>query len=155
MSRRIFRPGLSVEEKKKIFFSRVDVKGEDECWEWKGGCSKKYPYCAGGMAYKVCWELHFGELPKFNRQGRKQVVRHLCGNKICVNPNHLTLGTHSDNSNDRYNGGKGLVLTQEDVRVARGLRMHGLPYVEIADMFSVSYATIRYAILGKGNYIYY
>jgi len=29
------------------------------------------------------------------------VVRHLCNNKACINPNHLTAGTHADNVQDK------------------------------------------------------
>ena len=31
------------------------------------------------------------------------VVRHTCDNKLCINPDHLVLGTHNDNVQDRVN----------------------------------------------------
>jgi hypothetical protein len=33
------------------------------------------------------------------------VVRHLCNRKDCVNPLHLTTGTHADNAQDRIRDG--------------------------------------------------
>lgn len=32
--------------------------------------------------------------------GREEVVRHLCNNRRCVNPRHLTLGSQRDNNRD-------------------------------------------------------
>ena len=34
--------------------------------------------------------------------GRDQVVRHRCHERLCVNPEHLTLGTQADNKRDDW-----------------------------------------------------
>ena len=71
------------------------------CWECNSHatCSEEYPVAT----VQGVWDRihrhsfrHFnGEIPIVN------VVRHTCDNKLCVNPNHLILGTHKDNVADR------------------------------------------------------
>jgi hypothetical protein len=52
-------------------------------------------------AHRVAWELTFQkEVP------RGKVVRHTCDNPVCVNPQHLELGTQLDNVRDRVERGR-------------------------------------------------
>ena len=45
------------------------------------------------------------------------IVRHKCDTPSCLNPEHLTLGTYSDNAKDRYKRGRSPTkLSFEDVR---------------------------------------
>lgn len=90
------------------FWSRV--RKSDGCWEWQGyimpngygqvGRAGKNIY-----AHRASWEMHFGPSEK--------CVMHLCDNRICVRPDHLTVGTHADNSADM----------RSKNRQARGTRM--------------------------------
>jgi hypothetical protein len=53
-------------------------------------------------AHRVAWELaNCDEIPE------NLIVRHLCKikNKLCVNPDHLTIGTQQQNSQDEVDGG--------------------------------------------------
>ncbi len=78
------------------------VERSDGCWLWKAGknlqgygmiCMKKH-----GMthlsAHKFSWLLHHGPIPI------GLCVLHKCDTPACVNPDHLWLGTHKDNSED-------------------------------------------------------
>lgn len=48
-------------------------------------------------------------------------VRHLCGNKLCVNPEHLTIGTQSDNEKDKHHHGTARYYAQYGCRNHRGI----------------------------------
>jgi len=39
-------------------------------------------------------------IPKYNEKGEDLVIRHICNDPRCVNPDHLELGTHSENNYD-------------------------------------------------------
>lgn len=74
------------------------------CWSWLGvvsdsgyGVLRSHPYT---LAHRYSYELATGcSIP------RGKMIRHLCGNKLCVNPMHLALGSHKDNAQDEVDRG--------------------------------------------------
>jgi hypothetical protein len=92
------------------FWRRVE-KG-DGCWTWK---SSHFPNGYASLhlnknkwllAHRLAYQLIIGEIPS------GLIVMHLCDNRGCVRPDHLRLGTQTDNMHDasmkgRLPGGTG------------------------------------------------
>jgi hypothetical protein len=89
------------------FWSHVDIRGENDCWEWKLYRTKK-GYGSFQLsrrhgpkrAHRVAYYLHTGTNPGDLR------VRHSCDNPPCCNPVHLRLGTDLDNVRDMIERGR-------------------------------------------------
>jgi hypothetical protein len=88
------------------FRSKVDRRGPDECWPWTAGrdvsghgvfwLKPKYR-----PAHVVAWEIENGPMPE------GLIGLHTCDNPPCVNPNHITPGTHRQNKMDSVLRGRG------------------------------------------------
>jgi len=108
------------------------------------------------MAHRVSWELFNGPIPN------GLCVCHTCDNRICVNPEHLFLGTHKDNTHDAIQKGrwsdpptaKGIdahnaKLSFTDVQQIQELYRHGYgTQKEIGVLFGVGRSTVSNIICG-------
>lgn len=102
------------------------------------------------LAHRLSYELSFGPIPD------GLIVRHKCDNPPCVDPDHLEVGTHSDNFRDRDERGRtarGMTngtakLTDEDVRKIRQMRSDGWTYAELAALCGVGTTTIGRVVKG-------
>lgn len=82
------------------FWTKVDIQESDKCWDWLAGTFASGYGCFavhgfGERAHRVSWTSFNGDIPI------DKLVLHRCDNRLCVNPNHLYLGSRSDNQRDR------------------------------------------------------
>jgi len=107
-------PQKKLGKKGAPFWSRVAKREPDECWEWTGARMEvgygayRLPKERGGKletAHREAWRLTHPDQPIGDL-----LVLHSCDNRPCVNPAHLWLGTHKDNTRDMFakgrNGGR-------------------------------------------------
>lgn len=144
------------EQDAKRFWSKVDIRGSDECWDWQAGGHAGYGTFMHDRkqeyVHRIAWMIVNDQ-----RVPDGLVVRHKCDNRRCCNPTHLELGTQVDNMRDMVERGRSArgskatsaVLDEDDVveilRLLSGKRMQK----EIAAMFGVSRETINAIATGR------
>ena len=141
----------------EILGSAYDVNGE--CWEWNRG---KIPDGYGvlkvvgrnWLAHRLAYLLAHGELDD------DSYVCHRCDNPSCIRPEHLFVGTQTENMQDMSKKGRGGRVRGEthfrarlNVETVRQIRHqhHNLGYSQerIARLFDVSQSTISAVIQRK------
>ena len=143
----------------EMFWSRVDVKDKDSCWNWLGPTtgSGYGHFWIGGRStgkdiqvHRLSWELYNKiDIPK------GLWVLHKCDNRRCVNPNHLSLGTSGMNQRDRFErnptirGGRVSSISVNDIEKIKQLHKDGMSVRKIAPLFSKSPAYISLLINNK------
>jgi len=91
---------------KERLLSHITIDQKTGCWNWN-----RYRMPTGygqigtegskpEMTHRVSWKLFKGPIPD------GLWVLHKCDNPACVNPDHLFLGTHTDNMKDCVKKGR-------------------------------------------------
>ena len=150
-----------LEHLKRLIFKDPHWFSAEGCWIWP----KSVDSCGYGRVYlnderkktknftvhRVSWELKNGPIPK----GRS--ICHKCDTPRCFNPDHLFLGTHKDNMQDRVlknrtpRGEKHpmSLVTAEMSRQIISLAAAGVRTIEIAKRFGISENTARKVKSGR------
>ena len=90
----------AIEPLETRFWKYIDPS-TDGCWNWHRKMEPR-TYCTikvdrsrcNRYVHHVSWEIHYGPIPD------GLFVLHRCDNPRCVRPDHLFLGTNSDNMKD-------------------------------------------------------
>ncbi len=99
------------------FWSRVDKT--NTCWEWRSikGRNHYGRFHVGGIdyaAHRVAWIITNGPIPT------GLFICHHCDNKACVRPDHLFLGTASENSIDASLKGRNVMQSRPECSSLNG-----------------------------------
>ncbi len=98
--------GLSRGTLERRFWSKVDRRGPSECWNWTG-CREASGYGSIAVTRNRPAKAHRVSLFVAGRPPTAdEVTRHLCHNKHCVNPGHLTPGSQAENIADSKRDGR-------------------------------------------------
>jgi hypothetical protein len=104
----------SIEER---FFEKVTKT--DSCWLWTGAISSTgYGSFRIGQkivrTHRYSYLMHIGEIPQSFE------VCHTCDVRACVNPEHLWVGTKSDNMKDMFAKGRNGLSSRPRTHCKRG-----------------------------------
>lgn len=89
----------------EYFKSRVNINGENGCWEWNRhllalGYAQVKVAGKQYRAHRLSYEYYVGPIPA------GMIVCHKCDNRKCINPEHLFVGTTQDNVDDKMRKGR-------------------------------------------------
>lgn len=137
---------------KKRFWSKVTKDNPHDCWLWTGCTDKRSGMGHIGIGdegivsvHRLSWLFHFGDPGELH-------VLHECDvhyakgdntYRRCVNPDHLSLGTHTDNMQDMASKGRNRkVLSDEIISEILALHASGQGAYTLAQRFGVTPATV-------------
>lgn len=152
------------------FWEKVIKLSPAECWEWSGytikAATSRLPYGVyryqgkQQRSHRLAYKFTKGEIP------HGMLVCHSCDNPSCCNPDHLWLGTYTDNNRDRESKNRGVrisgkriggdfpkgsrhpnaKLTESDILLIRKDKMQR---DEIAKKFGIKPSTVKSIQLGR------
>ena len=143
---------------KEQILERIFPITESGCWIWMGVVSSKYPRFNNHLAHRMSYEVFKGSIPE------GLCVCHRCDIPLCVNPDHLFLGTVRDNTYDMIVKGRkwigvsrrksdglpsGSKLTPEKVKSIKRMLAEKISQEKIAKMFGVAQGTISFIKRGE------
>ncbi len=131
----------------KAFFDLAAKSTLDECIKWPFSYAPNgYPRIKDGYvsrgAHRVMCETVHGPRPK-----DKEHAAHSCGNRWCINPNHLRWATAKENHSDRKAHGTypygerspGSKLTEE---IVKAIRASDESITALAERYKVHFGTV-------------
>jgi hypothetical protein len=104
---------MSPTEKLKARLGKHSSAVVSGCIEWNGyrnsdGYGRIFVDKKGTTAHRISYKVNIGDIPS------GICVMHKCDNRACINPEHLTLGTHQENMQDMKAKGRAKHFTGND-----------------------------------------
>jgi hypothetical protein len=132
---------------RRKFLDRISLGARDECWPWRGGRSDRgYGYMnQGGRGSKMRPATHWALLYFRGEDVPKgQVVCHTCDNPACINPDHVFVGTVSENAIDMVKKGRAprAKLRPAEVVGIREAKARGMSNSRVARLYAVDRSTV-------------
>jgi len=124
------------------FWKFVDKKDINDCWVWLGvkdfhGYGKFSLKCKKIGSHRVSYELSTKQkIPS------GKVLMHTCDNPACVNPNHLVIGSYSENAIDMVRKNRSRICALNESQVLQ-IKNSNLSVKELSKEYSVSTSCIR------------
>jgi len=130
---------------RRRLLSKRSFNDETGCWEWTGFRSRdgygqiRYGTSSAGIVYvhRASYEVFKGPIPE------GQVVCHACDNPPCFNPDHLFLGSQTDNMRDAQKKGRLHSATPRFMEKVRRLYRTGETITALSKRFNIPRTTIR------------
>lgn len=122
------------EKRREVFWSRAHPEPNTGCWLWAGGLSSRGRAMFSISGSKNCFASRLAYMLARGPIADGLCVCHTCDVPLCVNPDHLFLGTQQENLADMRSKGRsgihpwknlthcrrGHLRTPENIRVIRG-----------------------------------
>lgn len=124
---------------------------QNNCWNWTGATKGKagyghlLVYNKSMSAHRYSWLAYKGPIA----EGKE--VCHTCDNRLCVNPEHLFIGSRSDNMRDCATKRRhpNLKFSPEQIKEIRKLRSQGVLVKDLCKQFNCERSTIGRLTLNK------
>ena len=132
------------------FWRTIDIRGEDECWEWLGYAEDGYGrfYWQGRMvgAHELAVTFTTGE-----RRAPGLDTCHSCHNPGCCNPAHLRFDTRQGNVDDMVTAARGYRgrFSPQEVATIRHRYAHGAKQQSLAAEYNVTNGMVSQIVRGE------
>lgn len=132
-----------------------DIRKEGDCWLFKNSSCGEYSKIRWNakwhLAHRISYEVHNGPIPK------GKWICHKCDTPKCVNPDHLFIGSASENRKDAVSKKRVPMgeanhfskFTDIQVNEMRQLHEEGLTYERLTRIFNCSFAYVKYIMGNK------
>jgi len=137
------------------------IKKDGDCWIWQGSKTKDgYGVLTIGRkqyrAHRASYSEFTGDIPE------NIMVCHKCDVPLCINPDHLFLGTGKENTQDMIKKGRKVVvsgfdhphrrLSDDDYIEIKKMRSDGRLLKEIAVIYKIAFQTVSQICNGVKSY---